>query len=48
MGAVSLVTYMLLYKLFGFFEKEDWRDMELFFGEALDKTGLGIFKKDNV
>ena len=45
MGAVSLILYILLYKLFGFFETEDWRDMELFFGDALTRIGLGIFKK---
>jgi O-antigen/teichoic acid export membrane protein len=44
-GAVSLVFYILLYRLFGFFEKEDWRDMEFFFGTALDRMRLGRFKK---
>jgi O-antigen/teichoic acid export membrane protein len=47
MGAVSLVFYILLYKLFGFFEREDWRDMEIFFGAMLDRMKLGRFKKIN-
>lgn len=45
-GAVSLVFYILLYRIFGFFEKEDWRDMELFFGTTLDRMGLGKFIKN--
>jgi len=44
-GAVSLVLYIILYRIFGFFEKEDWRDMELFWGDILTRVGLGKFKK---
>ena len=35
MGGVSVVLYLLLYKLLGFFEEEDWRDMELFYRQIL-------------
>ncbi len=29
-GGVSVVLYILLYKVFGFFDPEDWRDLEYF------------------
>jgi O-antigen/teichoic acid export membrane protein len=34
-GGVSVLGYLLLYRLFGFFEEEDWKDFDLFYGEIL-------------
>jgi O-antigen/teichoic acid export membrane protein len=39
-GATSIAIYFLLYKLFGFFEKEDWHDMELFFVAVKRRVGV--------
>jgi O-antigen/teichoic acid export membrane protein len=36
-GGVSALVYILLYRLFGFFEKEDWHDLERFFTLFLKK-----------
>ncbi len=30
-GLASVIFYILVYKIFGFFEGEDWKDLELFF-----------------
>jgi len=39
-GGVSVVLYILLYKLLGFFEAEDWKDMELFYRQTLRRFKL--------
>ena len=39
-GGVSVVLYLLLYKLFGFFVEEDWRDMELFYRQTVQRFRL--------
>ena len=39
-GGSSVVIYILLYKFFGFFEKDDWKDIELFFSVILDRFRL--------
>jgi O-antigen/teichoic acid export membrane protein len=40
MGGVSVVLYLLLYKFLGFFEEEDWRDMELFYRQTMRRLKL--------
>ncbi len=40
MGGVSVILYLLLYKLFGFFEEEDWHDMELFYQQTIRRFRL--------
>jgi len=39
-GPLCVVLYMLLYKLFGFFEAEDWNDFMIFFNRALNRFGF--------
>jgi len=36
-GPASVLTYLALYKLFGFYEKEDWRDLSIFARSAIKK-----------
>ena len=39
-GATSLVLYLIVYKMLGFFEKKDWDDIEKFFHHILKKIKL--------
>ena len=37
MGAATAIIYLILYKTFGFFEQEDWSDIERFYFQILKK-----------
>lgn len=37
-GPISIVAYLGLYKIFGFYEKEDWRDLTLFGKSLINKV----------
>jgi O-antigen/teichoic acid export membrane protein len=39
-GGSSIIIHILLYKGLGFFENEDWRDMELFYKIIINKIAL--------
>ena len=39
-GGGSIIIHILLYKGLGFFENEDWRDIELFYKIIINKIAL--------
>lgn len=41
-GGVSVIIYIILYKLLGFFEKEDWSDIEKFFSIFIERLKITL------
>lgn len=39
-GANSVLLYIIIFKILGFFEEEDWRDIEYYYHSILEKIGI--------